>query len=284
MRVLVIFHIFYENLAGYYLEKMRNIHSCQWDLLVTGNGLSETLRQEIRKLKDDAVFMECPNVGYDVWPFIQAVKDTDPNKYDIIIKLHTKNEDSREFSLHGIVMDGAEWKKRMVDALLKDEKAFGMLLEDFVRNPKLGIAYSQDLNFKSKGGNPEDGSMLKSELDRLSIERKSDMFCAGTMFAVRGAALEFLKREDISQDLFHQSGPSHGSSSMAHVYERLIPIAVVSSGYKLRLIPSSRLSAAKFALKAAIEPAIQWLVSVGYFGDDHNKGLKLFGHLFKLPK
>lgn len=281
MRILVVFHIFYEHLVGYYLDKMRNI-SGEWSLVVTGNGLSQTVKDSVRQVKPDAVFLECGNVGYDLWPFIAGIKSVDLDKYDIVIKLHTKNEDGQKFRLHGERMTGAKWRGYMVDALIGTPEAFFKLVEMFDSNPSLGIAYSQKLNFASKGGHLEDGAMLAGELARLGISRKSDMFCAGTMFAVRAKTLKFLQRDDINQDCFQESGPSHGSSSMAHVYERLIPIAVVSDGWGMKLIPSSRLSAVVFAIKKAIGPAVQWVASVDYYGDDHRKCLKLLGKTIEL--
>lgn len=282
MRVLVVFHVYYEHLADYYLDKMRNIHSCEWTLIVTGRNLSEQIRNRIKGVKEDAVFLECDNVGYDVWPFIAGIKTVDPDDYDIVIKLHTKNEDGQKFRLHGEVMTGTEWRGYMVDALMKDGETFRKLLALFEDNPNLGIAYSWKLNFNSSGGHPEDGSMLENELSRLGIERKSSMFCAGTMFAARTCTLKFLLRDDISAEIFQKSGPSHSSSSMAHVYERLIPISIVSSGWGIKLIPASRWSAVLFAFKDAVGPAVKWLISVDYYGDDHRKRLKLLGRTIGL--
>ncbi|MBP9992065.1 MAG: hypothetical protein KBS73_01310, partial [Bacteroidales bacterium] len=78
--------------------------------------------------------------------------------------------------------------------------------------------------------------------------------------------------------------PSHGSSSMAHVYERLIPICIVSSGYEIELIPASRFSAMVFKIKGVIGPPIKWLVSVDYYGKDCTKRLKLFGQTIRLKR
>lgn len=261
---------------------MSNIHSCDWELIVTGHNLSEHIKGRIRALKEDARFIECANVGYDVWPFIAAIKAVDPDDYDLVIKLHTKNEDSKNFRLHGELMNGAQWRGYMVDALMKDKDTFSKLLSLFADHPDIGIAYSQKLNFESSGGHPEDGTMLRNELSRLGIERKSSMFCAGTIFAARACTLKFLQRDDISADCFEQSGPSHGSSSMAHVYERLIPIAIVSGGYSLELIPAGRLSALLFAFKKAMGPATKWLLSVDHYGDKGNKCLKFCGILIRL--
>lgn len=90
MRVLVIYHVFYEHLSGYYLDKMRNITSCEWSLIVTGDHLSQGTIDSIRELKNDAVFLKCNNIGYDVWPFIAGIKTVNLDDYALVIKLHTK--------------------------------------------------------------------------------------------------------------------------------------------------------------------------------------------------
>lgn len=282
MRILVVFHVYYEHFAAYYLDKMRNIHSCDWTLIVTGHNLSEQIKNSIKSLKEDALFLECDNVGYDIWPFIAAVKTVNLDDYDLVMKLHTKNEDDNKTCLHGETMTGREWRGYMVDALMGSKGAFLNLLAKFESNPNLGIAYSQKLNFKSNGGHLEDGSMLEAELKRLGIKRKSSMFCAGTMFAVKACTLKFLQKDDISAAIFQKSGPSHSSSSMAHAYERLIPISILSEGYELKLIPSNRLSGLRLAIRYAIDPIAQWLFSVDYYGDDCGKYLKLCGKLIRL--
>ena len=279
MRVLVIFHVYYEELVGYYLDRMSCIGG--FDLIVTGNDLSEGTRDKIKAVRPDAVFLQCGNVGYDVWPFIAAVKSVNPEDYDFIIKLHTKNEDDRKFRIHSETMTGSRWRKYMVDALIGNSRRFRRLAASFRKDPGLGIAYSQKLNARAKGGLPEDNVMLSEELSRLGITPRSDMFCAGNMFAVRGAAVAFLLRDDIDESLFDRSGPTHGKASMAHVYERLVPIAVVSNGYTRKLIPSGPLSALYFALWGALGPAVQWLFSIDHYGNDSRRYLKLFG--FKIP-
>lgn len=282
MRVLVIFHVYYESLAGYYLAKMRNIHSCEWNLIVTGNGLSDALKDEVRQLKPDAEFMECPNIGYDVWPFIKAVKSVDLGRYDLILKFHTKNEDEIMFRFHGKKVNAKGWRDLLVNPIIGDAGTFGKILRAFSSDSGIGIAYGQRVNCRTKGGCPEDGPMLSDELRRLGIERKSSTFCSGTMFAVRASALEFLKRDDIDASIFEPSGPSHGKATMAHVYERLIPIVIVSSGAKTKLIPKNFVSGLALRVNMTLGLALQWIFSLDYYGNDRTKHLKVFGHIFVL--
>lgn len=282
MKLLVLFHIYYETQIDYYLDKMKNIHSCDWDLMCSGHNLSDQVKDAIRAFKPDAGFVEVDNVGYDVWPFIYCIKQINPADYDVVIKLHTKNEDKKIFRLHGEKVDGAGWRNNLVEPMMGDSQKFSALLASFKSDPNLGIAYSQKLNYESRGGNLEDGKMLDDEIARLGIDRKSSSFVAGTMFAAAGRSLAFLHDDRINESIFESSGPTHGSASMAHVYERLIPIAIVSSGYALKLIPSSRWSAFRFAVRSVTTPVFSWLASVDYYSENHTKCLKLFGIVIPL--
>lgn len=273
MRVLVLFHIYYEEQVDYYLAKMGNIHSCSWDLVCSGNNLSEEMKAKITTFKADAKFVQTPNVGYDIWPFIYCVKQTELSDYDIVIKLHTKNSDSRMYKFHGVKMDGNGWRDNLVDPMLGSKKRFSNLMRIFQSDPKVGIAYSQRLNFKPRGAMPEDGPMLRSELDRLGIKTATGYFCAGSMFATAAAALEFLKHEEIDEQLFEATGDSHGHSTMAHVYERLIPLAIQSNGYKVKLIAFNRRSAMRFAISGCMS----WLFTVDYLAGSSHKCLKIIG-------
>ncbi len=49
MRVLVLLHIYYEEQIDYYLDKLRNIAGCEWDLTVTGNSLGKYIYMKVKR-------------------------------------------------------------------------------------------------------------------------------------------------------------------------------------------------------------------------------------------
>lgn len=283
MRILVVFHIYYLELIDYYLQKMANIHSCEWDLIVTGNApLDEEVKKRIRGINADARFLQVDNVGYDIWPFIAAIKSVNLENYDFVIKLHTKNEDDYSIKLNGIRMDGRAWKEFMVEPLLGSGERFAKLVEVFRTRPSVGLAYARQLGFVSKGVNVEDGAMLDAECSRLGIERTrhGNRFCAGTMMAIRASALKFLQDEKITADTFELSASSHTGATMAHVYERLIPIAVQSAGYSYSPLYENLGRAIHFKVKDAATPLLEWIFSVNRYGGEGTKAITVFGHRF----
>ena len=282
-RVLVVFHLYYHNQVPYFISKMKNITGGAWDLVVTSNNLTGETADVIRRFKPDVRFMETENRGYDIWPFIQCIKGIDLSKYLYVIKLHTKNEDeSMVIQFNGIKFMGRKWLSLMINALLRSPERFTKNHNAFVSRPKLGLIYSMDVNVIAKDSNIEDGKMLTDELDRLGIKPLSRDYCAGTMFAVRASALEYLKDEKITKDIFPASKGSHNNGTLTHAYERILCIAVSAQGYQKKLIKSSRYRYYYFIVKRNIQPFLTWLFEINYHGEERHKYLTIFGSRFKL--
>lgn len=280
MKVLVIFHIFYPESASWYLEQMRNIHSCSWDLIVTGPSFSKRTMDAVLAVKPDAAFVTTENIGYDVWPFIAAFRTVKPAEYDIVVKLHTKKEDDYSISLNGMKVDGKKWRDLLVCPLLGSPKRFSKLLDAFGRHRNAGIAFNRQLGFRLKRENPEDCGMFDDEVKRLGMERRKCIFCSGTVFAAREEAIGFLRDERIGSDIFENSGPSHSRGTMAHVYERLIPMAAESRGYRYVPLYDSPAAAMKFRIKDVMSPALEWIFSVNRYGGKDRKLVTVFGKSF----
>lgn len=283
-RVLVVFHLYYHNQVPYFINKMKNIVGVEWDLIVTGNNLNENIASVLRQFKPDTQFMQTDNVGYDIWPFIQCIKTIDLSKYLYVIKLHTKNEDM-ETTIHfnGIRFCGNKWVRLMVDALLANPERFTKTHNVFLNRPSVGLVYSMDVNVTAKDNNIESGDMLTDELSRLNIVPQSMDFCAGTIFAVRASALEYLKDDKINKNIFPPSNGSHKSGTLTHTYERILCIAVSAQGYTKKLIKSSYYRYCYFFVKRRFQPVLSWIFEINYHGRLHEKYLTIFGFRFKLP-
>ena len=283
-RVLVILHIYYEKYADYYLSRLGNISGCEWDLTVTGNSLSEETRQKVLSVKPDARFIETANLGYDVWPFICAIKQTDLGKYSFVIKLHTKNQDGVFTPVNGLWMKGKEWRAELVDVLLGSPKKFNALKELFRIREDVGMAYSMSVDRTLGFRTAEDTELLDAEMERLGLEAGPNHFCAGTMFAVRASALGWLQDGRITEDRFQTTGSSHGQGTLAHAYERLLCIAVVLQGYSIALLKNSLAKYVYLKTKKTLQPTLEWLFSINYREHPHCKTLRICGFDFKLSE
>lgn len=261
----------------FFIDKMRNIHGVEWDLLVTGGNIDEDGRRLLQDFKPDTAFLVTENVGYDVWPFICAVKSTDLSRYDFVIKIHTKNMDDKvSVRFNGRNFNGPLWRDVMVDALLGSPDNFAKVADAF-KDETVGMVYSMDVNVRSRGTTIEDSSMLKNEMDRIGIKPRSMEYCAGTMFAVRAEALSYLQSAAIVSTMFPHSGESHSKGTMAHVYERILTIAVTAAGYRRVLIAGSLAARVRLSIRNLVQPALEWLFSINHYGDSYDKYLTLFG-------
>ena len=121
MKLLVHLHIYYHNQVDYFIKKLSNIHGCDWDLIVTYVEENNESFNKIKNFKPDAQFKKAENIGYDVWPFIQVLRQIDLNDYDYIIKLHTKNCSSKPDIFN---KTGYYWRDHLVNPLIGSKRIF----------------------------------------------------------------------------------------------------------------------------------------------------------------
>lgn len=273
--VLVLLHIFYTEQIPYFIDKLKNIVGTDWDLVVTGN-IPESDRRQILSFKKDSVFLPVENRGYDIWPFIAAVKSVDLSKYSFVIKLHTKNTDTNStMRMNGRKFTGSQWRDTMVDALLGSGEAFLKVRKAF-ESDSTGLVFAMSVCILSRQSRITDSVLLKDELARLGIVPSDLNYCGGTIFAVRAEALQFLKSGAIGPDIFPPSGESHSDCTITHSYERILCIGVTSQGYRIHLIPQHAFQKFSFKAKRCLQPVLEWIFSI-----DHKNGggkyLTIFG-------
>ena len=219
MKLLVLLHLYYHDQLPYFLEKLSHINGCDYDLTVTYSTPLEESFAALKAFKPDCTLIQVPNAGYDVWPFIYALKCTDLDRYDLLLKLHTKNIDADYVGrINGLSVDGALWRDLLVDPLLGSDSRFASALGKFESNPRCGIVYGTELRRHLSAGLREDKKMLFDELQRLGVRTRTRWFCAGTMFIARVAPYKILQTDIVYKELFDGKMHSHSVASMSHVY------------------------------------------------------------------
>ncbi len=275
MRLLVHFHVYYLDHVDYFIGKMRNINSCRWDLVVTAPYIDEATESKIKSFKPDAIIEHVDNEGYDIWPFIHVVEGIDLSQYDCILKLHTKGSIPFPVHFNGLVLRGFMWRDALVDALLETPEVFRSNLEIFAARPNVGMVFSDKLYIKSDFR--EDGVALIKEMRRLGFRTCHRRFCAGTMFMVRAAALKYLTAETVQESMFQTQLKSHSNGSMAHIYERILTLAVLAQGYKVQTVGVPMMYMAYFRLKRWGQPILSFLLSIERHGPKMIKYLTILG-------
>ena len=231
-KILVHLHLYYTEQLQYFLDKLTHIVKCEYDLFVTTPHISGKISEQILKFKSDAKIIKMKNSGYDVWPFIQVIKQIDLKQYDFIIKLHTK---AFQIKPNRLGKTGMWWRNELVETILADDKQFIKNLSLLKQQDKIGMICSS-LMFREVSDNkdiPEESNLLKDELNRLGFQTKERFYCAGTMFMAKASVFEFLKDAQLSEKDFTGTMSTYGSGSLAHVYERILGIATYEKGYEI---------------------------------------------------
>lgn len=274
-RLLVIFHIYYHDHIDYYIQKLKNINGVEWDMIVTYNEMKDETMAKVKDLKPDTVFFAVDNTGYDILPFIQAIKAYDIMKYEYIMKLHTKNTDCRKYKLNGISLKNDRWRNILVDSMLKTPERFRRCM-NILNDEKTGCLCSYELYVKLTMKRKEDLSLLKNEAERIGIRTDSGKFCAGTMFIIRPECLRKIVEADIDLSRWQNKG-SHAKGTIAHVYERLLTLSVEDAGYNISTLPTYCRNYPTVMVHNAVSPVIKWIFSLDRYGEDYRKCLTLFG-------
>ena len=280
-RLLVILHVDYHDHVSYFIDKMKNINGCEWDLIVTYSEQSQRTKKKFKDFKPDTKFVVVDNTGYDVWPFIQTVKALDLSGYDYILKLHTKNISNPSIRLNGLKQTGHRWRNLLVDSMLKSPKQFSKCLKRLERNPKICMISCYELFVNLTDRRPEDTYMLEEEATRIGLKIKTGRFCAGTMFIVRPECLKVILDAKFTPDMW-VAGKSHSLGTLAHVYERLLCIAVLDAGYRCNTITTNRTKATKVLIHRRVSKVLKSIFTIDRRAEDRKKYMILFGKKFML--
>ena len=279
--LLVHLHLYYPDQTGYFIEKLSNICGCKWDLVVTCPEECPEAVESLLSFKPDARIIQVENSGYDVWPFIYVLDNTDIGKYDYVLKLHTKNRSEKE-RFNGIHFRDYQWRNCLVDSLVGSREVFGRNLAAFGKDRTTGILFGYPVLRKLTRGLPEDLGMLADEMKRLGLEIKDRRFCAGTMFMARIQPYAALCGGAVPPGIFSSVQRSHSIGSMAHVYERILTMVVTSSGLNLRTVPYSISMDVPAFLNRTFSPVIKNIFSLERLGADRRKCLRILGLKFFL--
>lgn len=282
-RLLVILHVYYHDQIDYFIDKMKNINGVEWDLTVTYSQENEVTKKKLLNFKKDIAFMNVGNSGYDVWPFIQVIQKIEVEKYDYILKLHTKNTSCMAGKLNGMQLKGHRWRDMLINSLLRSPEQFSRCLRLFGDDPKLGLICSYELYIGLSDIHKEDMESLNIEADRIGVEIKQRKFCAGTMFMIRSQCLKKIIKAHFTSGMWECCG-SHSGGTLAHVYERILSMTVEDAGYYVRSLSAYPLNKPIVFTHRHINPVLKSILTIDRHGEDRKKYLTILGKRFSLEK
>ena len=231
MKILVHLHLFYQEMLPEMLTLLRSLDGYEYDLFATVvNAAPETLA-ELRRFKPDVTVIDVENRGYDVAPFIKVLQLADLNRYDYVIKLHTKQTLKRRAWLKNISFVGDGWRKLLVGFMSSPEQLRQTLA--LFRNPETGMVSHYNLIIKAGREDRLANTRADKMLAEMGLQTKERCFVAGTMFIVRAELLLPLKEYPCRMGDFEPYSREKSGGTLAHVYERLFGYVVTAQGKKI---------------------------------------------------
>ena len=228
MRLAVVVHVYYPEMWPELAGCIRNIGAC--DLTVT--YVEESAVATARLDFPDATFVRCENRGYDVWPFVVALKTLDLGEYDLVVKLHTKRNISRAhaFAMGGTRLNGSAWRDRLL-GFARTPDAWAKTLATF-DDQQIGMVAGRRVVFgRKESGKACYDAALRELNEKFSIPAcRGGLFVGGTMFAVRAALLRPFADFPFTAEMFAVSG-GHESTTYAHLMERMLGLAIYGHGF-----------------------------------------------------
>ncbi|MDT2459464.1 rhamnan synthesis F family protein [Enterococcus avium] len=230
-KILVVLHMFYPDSWIEISEYLENLRPYDWQLIVTFPEMSEINIdiENIKRYKPDAIFKSFPNKGYDIGPFILALKDIDLSEYDIIIKLQSKGVKRKLLYIYNQAFYGRNWFSNLYEGCLGSQNihtSIDLLMGDN------NYGYVCAKNLIVNDPLYKENIVKKNLYEHNLFVPKTYKFIAGTCFIARPFLLQELKDGYFSSKSFDPIPRSRGMS-LAHVLERYFTILGDSKGYQI---------------------------------------------------
>lgn len=226
-RILVHAHLYYMEAWCEMAEYLRNLapYRCTYIVTYTEERADAAVLAQVQRDLPNVTLIPCPNRGFDVGPFLDALHGVNLADYDVVYHVHSKSIGSGLRFSYGKLFVGKEWFTQIYSAILgvrNVHKCIDLLCKD----DKAGMVAAQNVFFKDI---PERARMV-AEFGRLyNIPvREGYSFIGGTCFAAPAAALRGTQALGLTTADFQES--VRGVFSLAHAVERLIPIDMENQG------------------------------------------------------
>lgn len=228
MRVAVIMHIFYTEIAGEMLKCANNV-PCGADIYISTT--SDDKRAEIKRIfssykKGGVEIRVFPNRGRDIAPTFIGFRDI-YDKYDACVHIHSKKSPHEASKLR-------EWRDYLYDNLLGSGGVVSSILH-ILSCPDAGVVFPQYFYPMREAVNwGRNFDVTRDFLRRFDIELDNHMlveFPAGSMFWFKPDAIRQMWDNGMTFDDFPaESGQIDGT--LAHAFERAALYLAEKNGYR----------------------------------------------------
>lgn len=227
-RIAVVLHLFYDQSWVEIKEYLKNLDAYSFDLYitVTEGRISQATLDDIQKYHDSAKVTVCPNMGFDLAPFLRVLKTLDLDDYDIVIKLQSKSTKRSWIYIYDQLFLRRDWFVNLFEGVLGADVVHTTV--DKLRNDsKTGLVAAENLIVRDPLHKRQ---MIAKTAKERNMEVPEDYrFVAGTCFAVKAACLKNIQELDIAGEDF-SSGTTSRGLSFGHYLERYICCTVQLQG------------------------------------------------------
>ncbi len=245
MTVLVHAHVFYPEMWGELKDCISHIkaHSSCF-LYVTLTQPNPLLEADIRAFDHQVEIVYVENKGWDIAPFLTVINQVDLDKFDYVVKLHTKrNVPVFPCMVNGFDLSGGKWRQKLLNFCSSADKWLNSL--HMLRKPNVGMVADEQVIVERDKMTAERQATLLSLLQQYGLSLgKNPKFVGGTMFAVRAEIVKLFQHK-ASADDFEETVRGR-EMTMAHYWERLFGYAVSAAGYDIVSFDGHQSSSLRF--------------------------------------
>ncbi len=235
LSLAVHLHMYYIDMWSEIQGYLKNIGDYPYHLYITMTQRNANLVEEIKKFHPETTIFIVENRGYDVGPFVYFLNQIELEQYDLILKIHTKNnKKGLGETLNHRYVSRKFWFKLLMGGLLGTSSLFKKNIAQFEQNSNLGMIGSKYLITSDIKRSQEVQKDVQDTMSKLGfIKPKTITFVAGTMFIIRSNLLQKIKDNYTLADFLPTDGNIRGET-LAHILERVFGCIVVASGYKIK--------------------------------------------------
>lgn len=235
--ILVHLHLYYINQLDEILARLQNLQELKFDLYVTMIEKSPAAEQKIKQFKPDAHILQLENKGYDIGPFMEVLHSLDLDKYNYLLKIHTKGTTAQNYTrINGKRFSNKLWSRLLYEALLADrQRVFSNL--QLLETDNIGMLSSTYLITDDKKLYRQFLPQINEILQAESLPKVDTFsFVAGTMFWAKVSLFKPLQKYRLAD--FPVTDGKIKEGTPAHCFERLFGAVVQAQGYKLHGVKS----------------------------------------------
>lgn len=230
-KILVVLHLFYPESWKELREYLQNFSGYKWDLCITYPDMiaDKIDREDILALNPRTTFYQMENKGYDIGPFMTAIKQIDLTAYEAVFKLQSKGVKRIFIYIYRQLFFGRDWFLNLYEGTV-GAGVIHQTIDKILNDPNVGMIGAQNLIVHDPSHKE---NLIIRKLIEMGIQvEKGYSFLAGTCFAVKPSCLQPFKELPFSLDDFVPV-PSSRGMSLAHALERYMCILAQKDGLRL---------------------------------------------------